>query len=215
MATFLFGVAAGNLLVGIPVDAHGVVAHGLFDLLRPYPILFGLLTVSFAAMHGAIYLYLKTEGKFERTARRWMWLSLGTSSVCYFSAVMIALILLPDTMRNFRAHPWAWGIVVVTVLALANIARTVFLQRPLFAFISSSCAILTLIFMFAFSLYPNLVISSLSPSFNLTIFNSASSAKTLKIMTTIALIAMPIVLAYTIIIYRAFRGKVKLSEQGY
>ncbi len=61
LATFLFGVAAGNALVGMPVDDGGVYTGGIFDLIRPYPVLIGLLTVSFAVMHGAIYLYLKTE----------------------------------------------------------------------------------------------------------------------------------------------------------
>ncbi len=215
LATFLFGVAAGNILAGIPVDAHGAFAGGFLHLVRPYPILIGLLTVSFALMHGAIYLYLKTEDELQQAAHRWIWRGFSMTLICYVLATIFTLAWLPDATRNFREHPWSWGAVILAVLAFANIPRTIFLGRPFQAFISSSCTILALVFLFSFTLYPNLVVSSLSPSYNLTIFNAASSAKTLKIMTIIASIGMPIVLAYTIAIYWTFRGKVRISEHSY
>jgi cytochrome d ubiquinol oxidase subunit II len=139
----------------------------------------------------------------------------------------------PDVFQNFHKYPWAWAMVALFVLAFANIPRAIFLGRPFYAFISSSATILFLVFLFSFTLYPNLVVSSLIPSylsilgpnnsalpplpanFNLTIYSAASSPKTLGIMTIIALIGMPFVLAYTIAIYWAFRGKVKLTEHSY
>jgi cytochrome d ubiquinol oxidase subunit II len=130
-------------------------------------------------------------------------------------ATIFTLAIIPDATRNFRENPWSWGIVVLTVLAFANIPRAIFLGRPLYAFISSSCTILALVFLFSFTLYPNLVVSSLSSANNLTISNAASSAKTLRIMAIIASIGMPFVLAYTIAIYWAFRGKVKITDHSY
>ena len=215
LAAFLFGVAAGNALIGIPVDARGVYTGGFFDLIRPFPILIGLLTVSFAVMHGAIYLYLKTEEELQQIVHRWMWRGFGLSLITYMLATIFTLAMVPDVIRNFRQHPWAWIIVVLTVLAFANIPRAIFLGRPFYAFVSSSLTILALVFLFSFSLFPNLVVSSLSPEFSLTIYNSASSQKTLAIMAVIAMIGMPIVLIYTAFVYWTFRGKAKISEHSY
>jgi cytochrome d ubiquinol oxidase subunit II len=215
LATFLFGVAAGNALMGIPIDANGVFTGSFFDLIRPYPILIGLLTVSFAVMHGAIYLYLKTEGELQQLVHRWMWRGFGLTLICYMLATIFTLALMPQAVRNFHEYRWPWVIVVLTVLAFANIPRAIFLGRPFYAFLSSSSTILALVFMFSLTLYPNLVVSSTSPDFSLNVFNAASSQKTLSIMAIIALIGMPFVLAYTTAIYWAFRGKVKITEHSY
>ena len=215
LATFLFGVAVGNALAGIPIDAHGEFVGSFFDLLKPYPILFGLLTVSFAAMHGAIYLYLKTEGELQQLAHRWMWRGFGFTLIFYLLATIFTLALLPDAVRNFHEHSWPWVIVVLTVLAFANIPRAIFVGKPAYAFISSSLTIVALVFLFSLTLYPNLVVSSISPANSLNISNAASSQKTLKIMAIIALIGMPFVLAYTTAIYWAFRGKVRITEHSY
>jgi cytochrome d ubiquinol oxidase subunit II len=215
LATFLFGVAAGNALVGIPVDARGVYFGSFFNLIRPYPILIGLLTVSFAAMHGAIYLFLKTEHELQQLVHRWMWRGFGLTLITFMLATIFTLALMPDVVRNFREHPWAWAVVVLMVLAFANIPRAIFLDRPFYAFISSSLTIVAMVFLFSFSLFPNLVVSSFSPAFSLTIYSAASSQKTLKIMAIIALIGMPFVLAYTSAIYWAFRGKVRITDHSY
>lgn len=215
LATFLFGVAAGNALLGIPVNASGVYTGSFFDLIRPYPILIGLLTVSFAIMHGAIYLYLKTEQALQQLVHRWMWRGFGLSLVFYMLATIFTLAEMPQAIRNFREHDWSWLIVIATVLAFANIPRAIFLNRPFYAFLSSSFTILALVFLFSFTLFPNLVVSSTSPEYNLTIYNGASSQKTLAIMAVIAVIGMPFVLAYTSVIYWAFRGKVRITEHSY
>jgi len=215
LATFLFGVAAGNALIGMPVDARGVYTGGFFDLVRPYPILIGLLTVSFAIMHGAIYLYLKTEEELQQIVHRWMWRGFGLTLITYMLATIFTLALIPGVIQNFRQHPWSWMIVVLPVLAFANVPRAIFLGRPFYAFVSSSLTILALVFLFSFTLFPNLVVSSLSPDYSLTIYNSASSQKTLGIMAIIAMIGMPIVIAYTAFVYWTFRGKAKLGEHSY
>ena len=166
-------------------------------------------------MHGAIYLYLKTEGELQQLVHRWMWRGFGLTLVTFMLATIFTLAFMPDAVRNFREHPWAWAIVVLTVLAFANIPRAIFLGRPFYAFLSSSLTILALVFLFSFSLFPNLVVSSISPAYSLTIYNAASSQKTLRIMAIIALIGMPFVLAYTAAIYWAFRGKVRITEHSY
>jgi len=215
LATFLFGVAAGNALIGMPINAEGVFVGSFFDLLKPYPILIGLLTVAFAIMHGAIYLYLKTEAEMQETIHRWMWRGFGFTLICYMLATIFILATQPQIARNFHDHPWAWGIIILLVLAFANIPRAIYLGRPFYAFISSSLTILFLVFLFSFSLFPNLVVSNISPEYSLTIYNAASSGKTLGIMAIIAVIGMPFVLSYTIAIYWAFRGKTRINEHSY
>ena len=215
LATFLFGVAAGNVLKGMPVGADRAFAGSFFDLIQPYPILIGLLTVSFAVMHGAIYLYLKTEEELQQLVHRWMWRGFGLSMIFFMLATIFTLAFLPEATRNFHQHHWSWAIVVLAVLAFANIPRAIFLGRPFYAFLSSSLTILALVFLFSFTLYPNLVVSNISPAYSLNVFNAASSQKTLGIMATIALIGLPFVLGYTTAIYWAFRGKVKITEHSY
>ena len=98
---------------------------------------------------------------------------------------------------------------------LFNIPRAIFLGKPVYAFLSSCATIAALNLLFGVALYPNLVVSSIDPAYNLTIVNAASSQKTLGIMAIIAAIGMPFVLAYTAAIYWTFRGKVKLDESSY
>lgn len=215
LATFLFGVAAGNALIGVPVNAEGVFTGTFFDLLRPYPLLIGLLTVAYAVMHGAIYLFLKTEGEIQQVIRRWFWRGFIFTLIFYILATIIILAGYSETTRNFHEHPWSWAILILFILAFANIPRAINRGRPFIAFLSSSFTILMLVFLFSFALYPNLVVSSTSAAYNLTITNAASSPKTLGIMAIIALIGMPIVLVYTIAIYWTFRGKTKITEQSY
>jgi cytochrome d ubiquinol oxidase subunit II len=104
---------------------------------------------------------------------------------------------------------------LLTMLAVANIPREIHAGRDFRAFLSSSATIVGLMALFGTGLYPNFVISSSDPTYNLNIYNAASSAKTLEIMLIIAIIGVPFVLAYTASIYWVFRGKVKLDSMSY
>jgi cytochrome d ubiquinol oxidase subunit II len=166
-------------------------------------------------MHGAIYLYLKTDGELQQMLHRWMWRGFGLTLICYLLATIFTLVMVPNAISNFQRHSWSWVIVVLTALAFANIPRAIFLERPFYAFVSSSATIMALVFLFSLTLFPNLVVSSISPDFSLNIVNAASSEKTLGIMAIIAVSGMPFVLAYTTAIYWTFRGKVKITEHSY
>ncbi len=215
LATFLFGVAVGNMILGIPIGADGEYAGTLFDLLRPYPILVGLLAIATFAMHGSIYLYLKTESELQKRIHRWMWRTFGLFLVLYLFTTMVTLVTLPAVTRNFQTMPWAWAAVLLNILAVANIPRAIYLERPGYAFLSSSYTIAALTFLFGIALFPNLIVSNLNPEWSLTIYNAASSEKTLRLMRGIAFLGMPFVLAYTGIVYWVFRGKVQLGKSSY
>jgi cytochrome d ubiquinol oxidase subunit II len=220
VAPILFGVAVGSVMVGIPVDDRGIYAGGFFDILFPsrvpfYPVLVGLLTASLFTMHGAIYLYLKTEDELQARVRRWMWHGFGTFLVLYLLTTIVTLVTIPHAMENFSRFPWAWGVVLLSILAIGNIPRAIFNDAAGQAFFSSSVLIAMLIGLVGIALFPNVLVSSLGDANNLTIYNAASSQKTLGIMAIIAALGMPFVLAYTAAIYWTFRGKVRIGEHSY
>ncbi len=215
LATLLFGVAVGNALIGMPINQNMEYTGTLWDQLRPYPLLVGAFTIAVFAMHGSIYLYLKTEGELQERIQKWMWSSFGVFLVLYMLTTIFTFVAVPSAARNFERHPWAWAVVVLNVAAIANIPRAIYLGRPGYAFISSSCTIAAFVFLLSVELAPNLVASSITPEYNLTIYNAASSAKTLGIMLIIAALGMPFVLAYTGVIYWVFRGKVQIGSHSY
>ncbi|MFH1680023.1 MAG: cytochrome d ubiquinol oxidase subunit II [Candidatus Eisenbacteria bacterium] len=214
-ATLLFGMAIGNSIRGIPIGPDMEFAGTFFGLLRPYPLLVGLFAVSLFAMHGSIYLYLKTEGDLQKRIRSWMWHAFGAFLVLYLLTTIFTLAAHPGVIASFRSIPWAWAVVVLNVLAIANIPRALYVGRPGYAFLSSAATIAALVFLFGVGLFPNLVVSSLNPEWSLNIHNAASSQKTLSIMRLIAFIVMPFVLAYTTVIYWVFRGKVEIGKFSY
>lgn len=215
LAALLFGVAVGNIMLGLPVGADKSFSIAFLSLLRPYPLLCGLFVVSMFAMHGSIYLYLKLEGEVQQRIHGWIWRTFGVFLALYIALTLYTLQAVPHATYNFTHYPWAWIVVGLNVLAIANIPRAVYHNRPVYAFVSSCCTIAAFNFLFAVALFPNLVISSADPAFSLTVFNASASAKTLGIMTLFAAIGIPFVAAYTAVIYWTFRGKVQLGKMSY
>lgn len=215
LAALLFGVAGGNLLLGLPVDAKMVVHQSVWQQLSLYPLLVGALTVALFAMHGAIFLYLKTDGELQQRTERWIWRLFGFFLIAYILTTMYTLVQVPRATANFRDHPWLWVVPLLNVLAVANIPRAMFNRQPAYAFVSSCATIAALATLFAAAMFPNLVPSTLDPNESLTIFNARSSAKTLGIMLIVAAVGLPFVLSYTVVIYAVFHGKVKLDRTSY
>jgi cytochrome d ubiquinol oxidase subunit II len=214
-AAVLFGVAVGDSMLGIPIRADREYAGGVLELLRPYALLVGALNASLFALHGAIYLNLKTSGELQRRVRRWSWHAFGVFLTLYLFTTIVTLILVPRAFANFREMPWLWGVVAANVLALGSIPRALYLRRPGLAFASSAAAIAALVALFGAALYPDLIASSLDPAWSLTVANASSSDKTLRIMAFIAGLGLPFVLAYTSVVYWVFRGKVELGKLSY
>jgi cytochrome d ubiquinol oxidase subunit II len=216
LAALLFGIAVGNGIVGIPLDAEGNFIGGFMDLVNPYALLCGIVAVALFAMHGAMYLFLKLPaGEARERVKGWMWHTWGTFLVLYILGTMYTLVSIPRSTANFAKFPWAALIVVINVLAVANIPRSVHRNRPVQAFASSALTIGCLVSLFSIALWPNLVTASNNPGHSLTIYNAASSTGTLWTMFVIVLIGMPFVLAYTTAVYWTFRGRVELGEHSY
>lgn len=216
LASLLFGIAVGNGMLGIQLDPRGVYLGTFFDLLHPYAIVAGLVVAAMFAMHGSLYLFLKLpEGDTRDRVKGWMWHTWGTFLVLYILGTMYTIARIPRATANFESFPWAAIIVVISVLAIANIPRAVYSGNAAQAFASSTVTIMSLVALFGLALWPNLVTASNDPRYSLTIYNAASSVKTLWTMFLIALIGMPFVLVYTFVVYRAFHGRVELGEHSY
>ncbi|CAN5393254.1 cytochrome d ubiquinol oxidase subunit II [soil metagenome] len=215
VAAILFGVAVGNLVAGMPIDAEMEYTGGFFNLLSPYALLVGVFNLSLFMMHGSIYLYLKTEGELQAKAKRWIYKTFTGFVILYLITTIATLYAHPTMIRNFETFWWAWVIAALNALAIANIPRALHLGLPFRAFVSSCCTIAGLIFLFGIGMFPNMIPSSTNPEFNLTIYNAASSQKTLGIMLIVAAMGLPFVMAYTVAIYWIFRGKVKIGRFSY
>lgn len=215
LATFLYGVAVGNAMQGMPIGPDREFHGGTLDLLRPYPVLVGLFAIATFAMHGALFLNLKTEGDLQARVQRWVWRSFGFFLVLFLFTTIYTLVKIPLATRNFDAHPWVWLVVGLNILCIGNIPRAIFTGRHLQAFVSSAATIAALTFFFGVAIFPDLVHSSLNPAWSLNAYNAASSPKTLGIMALIAFLGMPFVLSYTAVIFWVFRGKVTIGHFSY
>ena len=215
VSSLLIGVALGNIAWGIPIDEHGEFAGTFPGLLQPYPLLIGITTVALFMMHGAIYGVMKTEGALHDKLRTWAMRCIIAFVICATTTSMATLLYVPHLAARVRENPWLFSVVLANMLAIANIPREFHHQRDWRAFLSSAAAMVTLMLLFGLNQYPDLVYSLPHPEHSLTIVNAASSPKTLGIMLVIALIGLPIVLAYTVSIYWIFRGKVKLDRMSY
>jgi cytochrome d ubiquinol oxidase subunit II len=210
LPALLFGVAFGNIFQGLPMDAAGY--HGnLFTLLNPYGILTGLLFVLLFLVHGALWVSLKTEGDLSRKAS-----GLAGTAWYFLLIVAVAFLVYTEFATNLYANyieniPWM-AVPVIAVLSL--IAIKVFTAKGSVpgAFFASCLTIVTVTFTGLIGLYPNLIPSNIDPAYSLTIFNSSSSIYTLKIMTVVALVFVPVVIAYQIWTYRVFRHKVTAAD---
>lgn len=215
LASVLMGVLVGNLAWGIPLDARHYYAGGFWNLLHPYALLVAVTTVALFMMHGSIYLVMKTEGQLHDRVRAWVHNTMIFFIICYATTTMATLLFVPRMAQPFHARPWLGFVALLNMLAIANIPRQIYHKRDFNAFVSSCFAIACLMALLAIGLFPNMLCSNPFPANSLDIYGAASSPLTLKIMLIIALVGMPLVLAYTLSIYWVFRGKVKLDEGSY
>ncbi len=216
LISFGAGLVLGNLVQGIPLDQHKDFVGTFLSFVRPYPIVFGITTVSLFSMHGAIFLLMKTEGALHEYIKSWIqrciWFFLG----CYCLLTVLTFYYAHYMTVRITGH---WLLMLIPILALCfvfNIMKQVKKNNNGWAFISSCISIVLLLSLFAIGTFPILVRSNINPEqYSLVISNSASSALTLKVLLYIVVIGLPLVLGYGTYIYRIFRGKVKLDDHSY
>ena len=216
MLAFLLGVVLGNVLLGISIDAeHNYTGSGFFEFLHPYALLTGFTTLSLFMMHGAIFLLLKTEGQLYEKIRLLLKRGMVFFMVSFGITTLYTLLYIPHLSDDFRENPVLFLIPLLTFLSIANVPRLASKRKFRRAFLFSSLTIGLMLGLVAIELYPVLLYSTLDPAYNITVYNAASSTKSLQIMLTIVAIGAPLVLGYTLFVYRTFRGKVELDETSY
>ncbi len=215
MLAFLLGVVLGNVLQGIPLDQDHNFWGNWLTFLNPYAVLVGVNTLAIFMVHGAIYLTMKTEGRLFVKVNRLLWWAIGFFIICFLSLSVVTLVYIPHLSDRFVEQPILSVIPVAMFLSIANIPRLVSRKKYITAFLFSAVTISLALIMVAVELYPVLLLSSTSPENSITVYNAASSQKSLGIMLTIAAIGGPLVLAYTVFVYKTFWGKVKLDEMSY
>ena len=204
---FLWGVAMTDLMVGLPIDQSMIYQGTFFDLLTPYSILGGLMTLCLFTFHGANFLALKLDNEQLYVAIR----RAGLRSFLGAFILTLILLIIPITkgLLSFQSAE-----IVVFVLAIALLLASAIDLKHLHekrAFIATGGSIILLTAGFFLAMFPRLMVSNLNPDWSLTITNAASSEYTLSIMTVAALCLVPVVLIYQGWTYWTFRHRIKID----
>ncbi|MFN3505180.1 MAG: cytochrome d ubiquinol oxidase subunit II [Caldimicrobium sp.] len=214
LPALLLGVAFANIFKGVPLDEKGLLQTNLLGLLNLYGLLGGALFVFCFATHGALWIAFKAPSPLSERASQLakkLWL------ITLLLVIIFWVVSFPATnlWQNYFKSP---------ILAIFPILAAIcYLLVPLFlnknsyfkAWVMSALTIVLFTAWGVAGLFPNILPSSINPAYSLTIFNSSSSALTLKIMTIVAVIFVPIVLAYTFWAYKTFAHKISEKEIGY
>jgi cytochrome bd ubiquinol oxidase subunit II len=211
----LLGVAFGNILAGVPLDADGNISVSLIDLLSPFALLIGLTTLAMFALHGGFYLLMKLHGPILDRLERWM-IRMGVAFWVLQTLVIVVLVT-GDYQITERYVDEIWPVIFPAAALGAFVLAWYLLRagRHFAAFTASAAMIGLLLISAAIGMYPNLLISTTDASYNLTVTNAASADNTLTVALIVALIGMPFVLLYTAGVYYIFRGRTELEPEGY
>lgn len=241
--SLVFGVAFGNLLQGVPfrIDADMRIFYegsGLFELLNPFGLLAGLVSLFMLLSHGAVYLAVKADGPVRARAARvqtvtaplavllfilaGLWLSQGIPGYVITGDVLTdgpSNPLLKQVavregawLANYFTHPWTIAAPVLGIAGPLTALALVRLGRPGLGFIASGIGIFGIVSTAGVSMFPFLMPSSIAPGASLTVWDASSSHRTLFVMLVCTLIFLPIVLSYTAFVFRVLRGRVSAAQ---
>lgn len=201
----LLGVAFANILRGVPINAEMTYVGGFWNLLNPYALLIGVLAVVGFTLHGALFLSLKTGGELAERSQAVAW-RLWPVTVVLLIASFIATYLSTDALFQLGVNP---GLVPVSaglsVLAVGYFIRK---KQPGWAFGLNMLTIAFTVATVFLILFPRVMVSSLDPAYSLTVYNASSTPYTLRVMSIIAAIFVPIVLIYQAWSYWVFRERI-------
>lgn len=213
---FVIGLLLGNMIEGIPLNANQDYVGNFKDFFKPYSVLVGITSIALFAMHGTIYLTMKTEGHAHEVVKKWINWAILSFIFWYLVTSVATIVYMPHMTAHMIDMPYTIIFPVLAFLAIFNIPRLINKGKDGWAFIFSSLSIILLLILFALGTFPTIVRSTIDPLNNsLTIYNSSSSEKTLTILMIVVAIGVPLVLAYGVFVYRVFRGKVKLDHSSY
>jgi cytochrome d ubiquinol oxidase subunit II len=224
LLAIFFGAALGNVVRGVPLDANGYFFEPLWTdfrvgtntgILDWYTVLTGVLALIALTVHGAHYIALKTEGDLNRRSQQVALKSWWLLLLMTLLSLAATLYIRPQVLNNFRSRPWGWIIPIAVIGSLVMMRRFVRRQRYVAAFLSSATYIVAMLGGAAFAMYPYLLPATTDPSFSLTIYNAKTGAYSLSVGLIWWLFGMALAITYFTFLYRSFRGKVRLDQEGY
>ncbi len=204
LPAILWGVAFANIVRGVPIDAEGTYTGGFFNLLNPYALLGGVVTLGLFTTHGATFLALKTRGSVRDKAHDLV------GKVGLATAVAAVLFLGWTLIDQGEVGTW-----ITAALAAASLLGALAfdrVKREGWAFLLTGLTIALAVVTLFMTLYPNVMPSSTDPAYNLTIANASSTPYTLKVMTWVALVMTPIVLVYQSWTFWVFRRRIGVDD---
>lgn len=206
----LWGVAVANLIRGVPIDANMQFVGNFFSLLSPFTVVTGIAFVLLFSYHGALFLNLKVQGELKERLRK-LTPRLGLATIVAVVAMAVLLLIETDILGKLIS------MVALVLAAVALILSFVFAGSGKFgrAFAATALTIVFTVATVFTGLFPRVMVSSLDPAWSLTIYNASSSFTTLTVMSIVALIMVPIVLAYQVWTYWTFRKPVDVKELEY
>ena len=215
--SILVGCALGNVIRGVPMDANGDYTGTFLELLNPYSLLVAVTGLFLIVQHGAAWLALKSEGELHARAVKYRRVTFWVCAVLAVATSVATIATVSRASDNVFGRPAGWFFLVLLVLALGyTIWQMMKEGGELKSFLGSAVIIIALAGIAAVGNFPEMVPArGTPPETSLTVTNAASGHLTLQVMLIVALIFCPIVLVYTAVVYRTFRGKTKAADAEY
>jgi len=206
----LWGVAISNLIRGVPIDDKMNFTGNFFTLLNPYSLIGGVASLLLFTLHGSIFLSLKLTDNLLESARKFankLWLP---ATVVLFAYVILGYFD-TDMFSKLGVNPGA--VPIIAGLAILSVGYLLKIQKEGWAFVMTGITIAFSTITVFMGLFPRVMVSSTNPDWSLTIYNASSSPYTLKVMTIVAVIFVPVVLAYQAWSYWIFRKRVSTKQK--
>ena len=213
----LVGVALGNVIRGVPMDARGDYTGTFLELLNPYSLLVGVTGLSLLVQHGAAWLAVKSEGELHARALRWRRTSFWVCAVLAVLTSLATIVWVSRASDNVFSRPLGWLSLVVFLAGVVYAVYAMYKQGgELKSFVGSVIIIAGLAGVAAVGNFPEMVPARGTPAAtSLTVERAASGHLTLLVMLILALVFVPVVLVYTALVYRTFWGKTKAADADY
>ena len=214
--TFSAGVLLGNLLIGVPVDYNGDIYINFSEIFRGYPIFIGMLAISLFAMHGNLFLLIKTEAELQEKLHQFAFYTISLFYFFFIASTIWTWGMLGNITMIYLQYKIFFLIPLVLIILMAFIPVLVHKKRYGYAFFVSMSTITLLFLLPLIGTFPNMVPSNLDYDSNtLTVFNASSERLTLIITLIVAATGIPLVLTYGYILYRIFHGKTQVTDHSY